>query len=124
MIVIGAAALLPRELLLPLVLFATAGQLVGKISVFVIARWSPQRLPKAARKLLDRAEGLGLSKKKMTAALFASAVFSIPPFFLMTLAAGTLGVSLRVFVAAGAAGTLLRYTAIALATAWIGSGVT
>ena len=124
LVVIAAAALLPPELLPPLVLFATAGQMLGKTTIFAIARSTPHRLPKGARKFLDRAAALGRSKNKMTAALVASAVFGVPPFYLMTLAAGTLGVSLRVFVAAGAAGTLLRYTAIALATAWVGAGVT
>ena len=124
LVVIGAAALLPRELLPPLVLFAAAGQIVGKTSIFAIARWTPQRLPKGAQKFLYRAAALGHSKNKLTAALVVSAVFSMPPFYLMTLAAGTLGVSLRAFVAAGAAGTLLRYTAIVLGTAWIAAGVT
>lgn len=124
LVVIGAAAVLPRELLAPLVLLATAGQMLGKTSIFAIARWTPERLPEGARKFLDRAAALGQSKNKMTAALVASAVFGMPPFYLMTLAAGTLGFSLRVFVVAGAAGTLLRYTAIAVGIAWVGAGVT
>lgn len=124
LVVVGSAVLLPRGTLPVLILVCAAGQLLGKTLVFSIARWAPDRLPERGRKALDRASKVGRGSKAMPITVFSSAALSIPPFYLVTLACGTLGVPFRVFVTASLGGTLLRYGAVAWSAAFLGAGVT
>ena len=122
-VVMGAAILLPREALPVLVLVSSVGQLVGKLAVYGIARWAPHLLPERGRRVLDRASGLGRSGRAVSVTLLASAAVGLPPFYLMTLACGTVGTSVRVYLAAGFGGTLLRYGAVAFSTAFLSAGL-
>ena len=47
--------------------------------------------------------------------MFASALFGLPPFYVMSVAAGALRLGLPAFVALGLTGRMLRFTAIFLA---------
>ena len=122
-VVLGAAILLPPEALPALVLFSSAGQVIGKLAVYGIARWAPHQLPEGGRRVLDRASSLGRSRKAMSVTILTSAAVSLPPFYLTTLACGTVGVPVKVFAAAGFGGTLLRYGAVAWSATFISAGL-
>lgn len=124
LVVVGAAVLVPREFLPALVLVSAVGQMVGKTLVYSFARWAPQRLPESWRHLLDRASVFGKSRKAMSATVLSSATISLPPFFIATLACGTLGVPVRVFATFAFGGTVLRYAIVAWSAAFLGAGVT
>jgi membrane protein YqaA with SNARE-associated domain len=122
-VVVSAAVLLPRELVPALILMSAAGQLSGKLVVYALARWAPERLPARGRQILGGATGFARSGRLMSLAVLSSAAVSFPPFYLVTLTCGSLGVPVRVFAAAGFGGTVIRYGVVAWGAAVLGAGL-
>ena len=117
LLVMAAAAAVPLAGLPLIVAVATGGQMLGKTTLFALARWVPRKLPKKARAALDRASGKVAGHKRGPASLiFASAASGFPPFYGVSLACGALGMSLKTFVIIGCAGRALRFGTLA----WVG----
>ncbi len=117
-LVIVAAAAAPT-LAVPLVAcVSTVGQMTGKVSLFALARWAPNRLPGRARDALGRGSDM-VSDRGGTAGslVFTSALTGFPPFYGVSLATGALGMRLQDFLVAGGAGRFLRFGVLA----WAGS---
>ena len=114
-IVVSFAALAhsPAEVAL-VVVVATAGQMAGKCVVFWAGhrgeRWRGHdgRLSQRWRQLLTA------KPWRAVALVLLSSAVGVPPFFLVTLAAGAAGVNFRRFLVAGTVGRLVRFGAIAL----------
>ena len=90
-------------------------QMITKSAIYGLARWAPGRLPKRARGMMDRAEGLRARPRLMFSAVLTGSLISVPPFYLVTLACGAFRVPFWLFWSAGLSGTLLRYGALVLA---------
>lgn len=113
---LGASALLPRSLALPLVVAASAGQMIGKMVMYFAARGA-LRLPNAR---LQRAVATVHARYANRAAvdgpvLFSSAALGFPPFYIVTVAAGVLRIPVWRFLVVGLCGRLLRFGVIVLA---------
>jgi len=115
-VVLGAAAVAPPELIVPLILLASATQMLGKSVLYFAAaglvslpagRWSA-RIDSA----IERAQRYNTGS---TTLLFASAASGFPPFYLTTIASGALHLDFRRFLLVGLIGRTLRFTAIVLA---------
>lgn len=120
LLVVTAAAALPAVGIPLVALASTLGQMSTKFSLFAVARWAPTRLPKKARRALERAtRPLEERGGAVSSLVFASAATGIPPFYGVSLAAGALGVKPASFLATGSLGRLVRFGALA----WIGQKV-
>ena len=119
-ILIGAALLVSPQALVPLVFVSTAAQMLAKTSLYAAARWAPKYLPQKARELIDQAEKYKEKRKTMTMILLASSSLSVPPFFAITIASGTLRVPFGLFVGAGFGGIVSRYAFVAWSTLLVG----
>lgn len=94
-----------------LVAACVSGQMVAKLCLYGIARWSPKRLPERAQGAIARFEALSQRRGSLLIVL-ASAGVGMPPFYLVTIAAGALRLPVVLFAAAGIAGTLARYAVV------------
>ncbi len=114
--IVGAALLLPPPLVPLLVVGAALAQVAAKGVLYGIARWAPRGLPQKARAGLERASGLARRRRSLTLTVLASSTVGVPPFYLVTLACGTVAVPFGPFLAAALAGTVARYAVLSLAT--------
>jgi membrane protein YqaA with SNARE-associated domain len=121
-VVVSAAVLVGRTHAALLVIACACGQMLSKVGLYGLARWSPSRLPPRARRLLVRAEKLPHVQGHAAVILLASAGIGVPPFYLVTLAAGAIRVRLELFAALGLTGTLVRYALLAWGAARLSVG--
>ena len=110
---LGAAALAPASMAVPLVLAASIGQLIGKVAVYFAAAGA-LRLP--GKRLRGALEGINTTLRERprmaNALVFASAATALPPFFVVTVAAGAARMNLPAFVVFGFLGRVIRFTVI------------
>lgn len=113
--VISVSALSPAEFVAPLVTAATAGQMTGKIAMFMtgrgIGRLRSEKIRmrvNALRSRLDRRPWLA------RATLFSSATLGLPPLYVMSVACGTLGMGLASFLLIGSLGRLIHFALVAM----------
>ncbi len=110
---LGAAALAPAAMAVPLVLAATIGQMVGKV-VMYFAGTGAVKLP--GKRLQATLEGMNNTLRNRPrsggALVFASAASGFPPFFIVTVAAGAARMNLPLFVVLGFLGRLIRFAVI------------
>lgn len=109
--VVGVALYAPGAVLPLVVLLAAAGQLAGKLPIFAASR--------AAGTRWERLRGwLARWQRAPRLVLFASAVLGLPPFSLISTAAGLLGIRTRTFAVLVFLGRALRFAVlVAIATA-------
>ncbi|MGE0451373.1 MAG: VTT domain-containing protein [Vicinamibacterales bacterium] len=100
------------------IVVATVGQMVGKCLLYWTSRRTLQHRFKSGRVAASferlRTDLAGHPRRAVGMVLLSSSV-GLPPFYLVTIAAGTLRVNFRLFVAAGGVGRLVRFAAIGLA---------
>jgi membrane protein YqaA with SNARE-associated domain len=113
-----AAILLARDpgVGLALALIMAVGQMIAKIVLYHAARGAGQlgrstrfgdKLERA-RQLVERWQGKPLTL------LFVSSVTGLPPFYLVSLLAGLVGIRFGTFLLLGLAGRAIRFVALAL----------
>jgi hypothetical protein len=110
-LVLSAAS--PEAGVLPIAIAATLGQMMAKSLVY-LAGTGLLRLPGAGRsrrveRLVAR---LAPARGRALAVVLTSALTSVPPFYAVSLAAGTANVRFAGFFAAGCAGGFLRFAAL------------
>lgn len=114
-IVLSLSALVPSRVgQVMLVLFAAAGQMTGKSVLFwagrrVVRLRSAQRTLELWSRKFERRQSSSLT------VLFLSSTLGVPPFYPMSVLAGSLRVPFGRFVAVGAVGRLLRYGVLVFA---------
>ena len=109
---LGVSALAPQGALPAVVLAATVGQMAGK-SVLYCAGRGASFLPARWRQLPPGVqERLAASRLGASGLVLTSACLGLPPFFAVTLLAGTLGWSFPRFLAAGTLGRTVRFAAV------------
>lgn len=110
---LGAAALAPPAMAVPLVLAATIGQMAGKV-VMYFAAMGAVKLP--GKRLQAALEGMNATLRNRPrsggALVFASAASGFPPFFMVTVAAGAARMNLAAFVVLGFLGRFIRFAVI------------
>ncbi|HSD28076.1 MAG TPA: hypothetical protein VLL75_12285 [Vicinamibacteria bacterium] len=108
--VVGAAALLPGVSPLAVVVPAALGQMAAKGLLFLGGRG----LVSLPSRLRDRAWAASarLGTRRPPALVFTSALTGLPPFYVVSVAAGLLGFRPGPFLLAGFAGRLLRFGAV------------
>ncbi|HUR20386.1 MAG TPA: hypothetical protein VMZ90_06215 [Vicinamibacterales bacterium] len=111
-VVAGAALASTPDARLPLLAACALGQMLAKTGLYGLARWSPDRLPLRGRKILARARELRLGGGRSVVVVLTSACIGLPPFYLVSLAAGALRIPSPLFVIAGTAGIVARYAVI------------
>jgi len=108
---ITVSALSPPAVAWALVVAATAGQMVGKLAMYAAGRgalripnaWLQRRIAAAAARYEGRRNiGNGL--------IFISSSTGLPPFYVISVAAGMLRVPVPSFILFGAAGRFIRFT--------------
>lgn len=103
-----------RPALAALVVAVTAGQMTGKTLMYWVSRKSAR--PRSARVQCSierwRAR-LQQRPRSVLALIFLSALIGIPPFFIVSVAAGAIGLAFPRFLAVGAAGRLAHFTVVA-----------
>jgi membrane protein YqaA with SNARE-associated domain len=113
--VVAAALLLPPPLVPVLVVGAALAQVAAKGALYGIARWAPRGLPRKARAGLERASALARGRS-LTVTVLTSSTVGVPPFYLVTLACGTVAAPFASFLTAALVGTAVRYALLSLAT--------
>jgi membrane protein YqaA with SNARE-associated domain len=107
-------ALAPHGVAVPAVVFVTLGQMLAKALLYLAGTGALRSRFVSARS--ERLAGLQRRLSTMqagpTAVLFSSALTGIPPFYLVSIAAGSLRYSLARFLLVGGSGRLLRFAAI------------
>jgi membrane protein YqaA with SNARE-associated domain len=99
----------------PLAVAATIGQMSGKIVVFYAGRGA---VSIASEKVKARVSAIREKLEKRPwaakATLLSSAIFGLPPLYIMSIACGTIGMGLVSFLVIGFAGRLIHFTVVAL----------
>jgi len=114
--VVAAAMLLPPRLVPLLVLGAALAQVLAKGTLYGLARWAPRGMPQRARAQLARISPLAARRRSLTLTVLASSTVGVPPFYLVSLACGTLSAPFGAFLSAAFIGAVLRYAVVSLAT--------
>lgn len=102
---VGIVLYAPPAALPVVVVLAAAGQVVGKLPIYVASRVAGARLDRVRR-------WIARWQHTPRLLLFASAVFGLPPFSIISTAAGVLGVDARTFVVLVFVGRLLRFVVV------------
>lgn len=110
---IGVASLVSPVTIVPLAIAAAAGAMVGKLGVYTLGRFggasAHKRLPERWRDRYASLSDAVSERDSVQAVVFVSALVGLPPFYLMSLLAGALRVSLAGFLAVGFVGRALRF---------------
>jgi len=111
---LAVAAFAPSDRLLPVVLLTTLGQMMAKSLLYFAGSGavSPRFLGPRAARLGELKSRLEAAPTGVAAFVFASASAGWPPFYLVSLAAGSLRFSLARFLLIGGSGRLLRFAAV------------
>jgi len=111
---LAVAAFAPSDRLLPVVLLTTLGQMMAKSLLYLAGSgvMSPSFLGARAARLEEVKNRLETAPTGVAALVFASASAGWPPFYLVSLAAGSLRFSLARFLLIGGSGRLLRFAAV------------
>jgi membrane protein YqaA with SNARE-associated domain len=110
---VGVAAVTPSSRLWVIVALATAGQMVAKTFMYLVGR-GVFRLPwkGKARVDLDVASAWVTRWRSKDVLVFVSAALGLPPFYLTSIAAGTLHFPYGRFIGWGMAGRVVRFAVL------------
>jgi membrane protein YqaA with SNARE-associated domain len=110
---VGVAALTPSSRLWVIVATATAGQMIAKSLMYLVGS-GVVRLPfRRERRLdLEAARERVARWKNKDLLVFVSAALGLPPFYLISILAGTLKLPFARFFAFGLAGRVVRFSLI------------
>lgn len=107
---LSASALAPPSFAVPLVVAATLGQMTAKSAMFAAGRGLVKVKGARFQKWLADAEAWARNRKKVGSALiFLSASVGLPPFYIVSVAAGTLRVGWAPFLVFGFLGRMVRF---------------
>lgn len=113
-VVAGAAVAAPPGYMIPVIVVCSVGQMLAKVALYAGMRWLPERLPAKATQRLDRAsEKVKKLEQAGLTLVLVSAVVGLPPFYLISLAAGAMKLNLTGFIVTGTVGRGVRFAIIA-----------
>ena len=124
-VVAGAAVAAPPGYMIPVIVVCSVGQMLAKVALYAGMRWLPERLPAKATQRLDRAsEKVKKLEQAGLTLVLISAVVGLPPFYLISLAAGAMKLSLTGFIVTGTVGRGVRFAIIAYGAVAAGDAIT
>lgn len=110
---LGASALAPREMVIPLIVAGTLGQVVGKIALYYAGTGALKLPGKRLKAALQKMNTQMQERPNMGGALvFVSATAGLPPYYLVTLAAGAARMNLAMFLIVSFVGRLIRFAIV------------
>jgi membrane protein YqaA with SNARE-associated domain len=114
--VLSFSALAPSPVhLAGLALLASAGQMIGKCILYWTGRGALSMKKGRVAQALNSWKGrLERSSKKTMGLVFLSAIFGIPPFYIISILSGAVGLRFSQFIAIGACGRLLHFGVLIL----------
>jgi membrane protein YqaA with SNARE-associated domain len=112
-VLLGIAAVARPSMLLPVVALATVTQMASKTALYAASRKANHALSPRKRAFLDRLR-IRLAGRRWLQVLMVlvSALFGLPPFYMMTVACGALGLPLSDYLVAGSIGRATRFTVL------------
>ncbi len=123
-VVAAAAVAVPGSQLWLVIGVCALGQMIAKAVLYGLARWLPQRLPARAVRHLERAsEKVRRIERAGWSLILVSAVVGLPPFYVVSLAAGTVRVNFAAFLAVGLAGRAIRFAVLAYGAVAAGGAI-
>lgn len=103
-----------RVELAALIVAVSAGQMTGKAFMYWASRKSTRPYSPMVQRAVDRGRArLDHNPRSVLATVFLSALVGFPPFFIVAVAAGALGLAFRRFLAVGVAGRLVHFAIVA-----------
>lgn len=112
---LSVSAISPAEFVGPLVVAATVGQMAGKVVIYYGGRGILRiRNQNVRGKVIAVREKLEQRPRMAKLILFSSAIFGLPPLYLMSIACGAVGMGLVSFILIGSAGRLIHFTIVAM----------
>lgn len=110
---LGASALAGREMVIPLIVAGTLGQVIGKIALYYAGTGALKIPGKRLQAALQKMNTQMQERPRMGGALvFASATLGLPPYYLVTLAAGAAKMNLPMFLGVSLVGRLIRFAIV------------
>ena len=110
---LGASALAPREMVIPLIVAGTLGQVIGKIALYYAGTGALKLPGKRLQAALQKMNTQMQERPHMGSALvFVSATAGLPPYYLVTLAAGAAKMNLPMFLGVSLVGRLIRFAIV------------
>ena len=123
-VVAAAAVAVPWPQVWLVTLVCTLGQMIAKAGLYALARWLPQKLPaRAARKIEGASEKTQRLQKAGWSLVLVSAIVGLPPFYVISLAAGAMHFSFATFVVVGFVGRAIRFGGLAYSAAAAGGAL-
>ncbi len=111
---LSVSALSSADMVPPLVLAATAGQMTGKVAMFYagkgLLRMGGERMRTKAEAVRARLEARPRIAKLT---LFSSATIGLPPLYPVAIVCGTIGMGVVSFVVIGFVGRLIHFALVA-----------
>jgi uncharacterized membrane protein YdjX (TVP38/TMEM64 family) len=99
----------------------TAGQMTGKYLVYMTVRRTGRPMTGRVADVFDRWQRrIAAHPVLAVSVVFGSALIGVPPFFMVSMAAGAAGMALSRFLVAGTAGRFLHFGAVAWLPALLG----
>ena len=118
--IVGAVAVLPKALHVPVLVVFTIGTVIGKGVVFLGAERVARRASAKMRARIERVASLLRGRPVATwPIVFVSACVGIPPVYAVTIAGGILRISFAGFLVACGLGRLARFAALLYGATWI-----
>jgi len=112
---LAASAAVPRELALPLILAATAGQMTAKAAMYGAGRGVLNLPGERMRRWVADAEARARTRPVTGGGIvLVSAASGVPPFYVMSIACGMLRFEFVRFLTLGFIGRFIRFGAIVL----------
>lgn len=109
-LLVAVAAVAPSWLLLPLTIIATVSSMLAKVVIYHGGRVATRAIPEKHRDKVEKTREQLTGRPWLRGmVLVASAAAGIPPFYLVTVLCGSLGVPLRDFLIAGMIGRAVRF---------------
>ncbi len=114
LLAVGAGAVRPRALVIPLVIALTAGHVAGKLVWYWIGTLEARVTQPRLRAWIEQAQALMRQNPQLGAGLLASsALTSVPPFHLMVVASGIGRIPVATFAVTSFVMRLLRFGLVA-----------
>jgi membrane protein YqaA with SNARE-associated domain len=111
---LSVSALSPATFVAPLVVAATLGQMIGKVAMFYAGRGvlhlRNERVRNGVQGIRSKLEHRPYVAR---AVLFVSATVGLPPFYVMAVACGTIGMGVFSFLLIGSVGRLIHFGLVA-----------
>lgn len=112
---LGASALAPPAMVVPLIVAGTLGQVIGKIGLFYAGTGALKLPGKRLRAALEKMNAQMQERPHVGNVLvFVSATAGLPPYYLVTLAAGAARMNLPMFLLVSLVGRLIRFTVVVM----------